>query len=149
MTTNTKKAVARRPTIIGREFRVDTIRFLIATRVEKPRGNTPVIDAGAWMDLSGHLDEPIQASTEIGLAIHAEADWKPGPIPPPSIGGIIQLRPNVKAVVSIPVQEFNLSWSLATSGHLKYCHFACTEPKRHHAAIVSVTFSSRSDAEAE
>ena len=143
----TKKAKLGRPAILGREFRVQSCMFYISTRAEKPRGSEPTIESGAWIELSGECDEPILGSCGITLTLHPEAKWAPGPRPPPSIGGIIQFRPQLQAVVHIPVAEFDRAWSLGVAGHLKFGYFACTEPRNRYSAIVSIALTNKSEAD--
>jgi hypothetical protein len=58
------------------------------------------------------------------------------------VGAIIQLRPHVQAVVALPNADFDRTWSLAITGHLRFCWIAFTEPIRRFAHVVSVSFSS-------
>ena len=43
--------------------------------------------------------------------------------------------------------HFDHVWSLATSGHLRYCYLAFPEPKRGSAVIVSASFFSEGEEE--
>lgn len=141
------KSKVGRPAIISREFRVTSLIFYVSTHADKPRGREPEIASGAWIDVHGEYDEPILDARSVTMTLHPEAKWTPGPNPPPSIGGIVQFRPHLQAVVHLPIAEFDRAWSLAISGHLKFCYFACTEPRKRYSAIVSVAMSNRSEDE--
>jgi hypothetical protein len=41
--------------------------------------------------------------------------------------------------------DFDRVWALATSGQLRYCRLALTEPRRRSALIVSVSFSKEAE----
>jgi hypothetical protein len=68
---------------------------------------------------------------------------EPGTSNPPSVGAIIQLRPHIQAVIRLASADFGRLWSLATSGRLRYCWMAFTEPYRQSALVVSVSFSNK------
>jgi hypothetical protein len=65
------------------------------------------------------------------------------------VGAIIQVRPQLRAVVAIPDADFDRLWLLAASGQLKFCHLAFTEPYRNSALVVSVSFSNQSEQDDE
>jgi hypothetical protein len=90
----------------------------------------------------GTADEPIRDVRKIVITLHPEDREEPGTSNPPSVGAIIQLRPHVQAVVALPHADFDRAWSLATSGHLRFCWLAFTEPHRRSALVVSVSFAS-------
>ena len=39
------------------------------------------------------------------------------------------MKPRIQAVIGLPTVHFDRVWALATSGFLRYCWMAFTEPK--------------------
>ena len=132
---------------MAREMRVSSVAFSVSTHAEKPRGAAPARESGAWLDLEGTLNEPLRGVSSATLTLHLEAEWHRGTLGPPSIGGIIGLKPHIQCVIGVPNDDFDRVWLIASAGHLKFCHIAFTEPERRHAFIVSTSFSSRSEYE--
>jgi hypothetical protein len=83
------------------------------------------------------------------ISIQCESDPVPETSGQVALGAIIQFRPTLQSVVSIPAADFDRVWWLAVGGGLKYCYLAFTEPYRRHSLIVRASFSNRSDDESE
>ena len=132
---------------MAREMRVSSVAFFVSTHAEKPHGAEPLRESRAWLDLEGTLDEPLRGVSSATMALHPEAEWHRGTVGPPSIGGIIGLKPHIQCVVGLPDDDFDRVWLTATAGHLGFCHFAFTEPERRHAFIVSASFSNKGEYE--
>jgi len=133
--------------IMAREMRVSSVAFSVSIHAEKPRGAEPARESRAWLDLEGTLNEPLRGVSSATMTLHPEAEWHRGTLGPPSIGGIIGLKPHIQCVVGVPNDDFDRVWLIASAGHLKFCHIAFTEPERRHAFIVSTSFSSKSEYE--
>jgi hypothetical protein len=105
------------------------------------------VESGPWLEVNGDFDDPIRDVRSMAVSVHPESEWQPGTLGPPSIGGIIQFRPRLQAVVGIPTADFDRVWGLAMAGHLKFCRLAFTEPHRRYSWIVSGSFSNKSENE--
>lgn len=144
-----KKIRRTRAAIMSRKLRVSSMAFSVWNRADKPRGEDPRLEFRSWFEIIGACDKPMREAESMTLAVHPESEWSNGTNGPPSIGSIIQFRPLVQAVIGIPTADFDRAWMMATSGYLKYCHVAFTELQRRFSFIVSASFSSQSEVEAE
>ena len=134
-----------RATIMAREVRVSSLALHVSTRADKPRGGVPTVESGSWLEVTGEIDKPVREVGTMAVTVLPMVSEEPGASVPPSIGSIIQVRPTLTAVVSVPVADFDRVWSMAISGHLNYVHVVFTEPDRRSALIVSVAFSNKSE----
>ena len=142
-----KKRGRRKPStvVIGREVRVTSVQAYVGTRAEKPRSEPPRIESRPWLVVSGEIEEPVRDVRQVKISVHVEATTDPRTTEPTSVGWIIGLKPCMHAVVDVSVADFAYVWSLAVSGHLRYCRLAFTEPVRGSAPIVTAQFSNRSE----
>lgn len=140
-----QKQRPRRPSLMSRELRVTSTLFYISAGAEKPRGLEPVLTSNAWLELMGEIEEPVRNVSKMSLTVHPQEKWERAPLGPPSIGGIIQFKPHLHGLIYVPFFEFQLSWSTATSGQLKFVHLAFTEPQSRHSFIVSTLFATKSE----
>ena len=142
-----KRTKSRRslPTILAREIHVASTTFHVFVHAVKPRGGTPTVESSPHLEMSGRFAEPIRGVQTMNVSVHADETGEPGRSAPPSIGGILQVLPELQVVVRVPIANFDRLWSLATAGLLKYVRVAFTEPYRRHALVVSVQFSNKSE----
>lgn len=85
---------------------------------------------------------------EFQVSVHRHDHDRPSENPP-SVGAITQVRPHIHAVVWMPAPYFEDTWEMASSGALRYCWMAFTEPKRGWAVVLSASFSNEQEKEAE
>jgi hypothetical protein len=109
--------------------------------VTSDRGIPPSIESSSYLTLKGKMDEAVRDTADIEFHVHRDDRTEPGPARPASVGAIIQTRPHVSVVVSIPTGEFDRLWLLAATGHLRHGHFAFTKPRYNSAKVVSVGWS--------
>ena len=64
-----------------------------------------------------------------------------GPARPASVGAIINVRPEVNAVVPFRAADFPEVWALALSGQLKYGYVTFAKPHYGRAFVINVSFS--------
>jgi hypothetical protein len=136
-----RKRQESRPVILSRQVRITTIDACVRVRAEKPRGLPAERCSHPCLELQGLADEPLRDVHEFSIHLHVDDSKEPGPALPPAVGAIIQVRPQVQAVIGLTSADFDRVWTLATSGHLRYSRLAFTEPRRRTALIVSASFS--------
>jgi hypothetical protein len=127
--------------ILGRQVSVQSVAAYISCHAEKPRGLPPRYEGGPWLSVRGTLDEPVRDVREIVIGVRPEDRDGPSTSNRPSVGAIIQTQPKVHAVVGLRTADFDRVWTMATTGQLRYCWLAFTEPYRRSALVVSVQFS--------
>lgn len=127
--------------ILSRQLEVRSVAMHVSRIAVKSRGSPPTFEGGPWLEIRGGTAEPIRDIQEIVVSVNVDAREEPGPSNPPSVGAIIQLHPQVHAVVGLPPADFASAWAMATSGQLRYCWMAFTRPHRRSALVVSVSFS--------
>jgi hypothetical protein len=131
-----------RAEIISRTIRVDAVETSVNARIDKRRGEDPRLDCVASLSLRGRMLEPI--GDVLACRVQVSPDDRQGPPTggPPTIGAIIQVRPDVVAVIRIPPPLFNQAWVMATAGQIRSCDLAFTKLVRGMATVVSMYVSS-------
>lgn len=136
-----KRPTSARRAILGRQIQVQSVAVHLSRRAEKPRGSPPIFEGGPWLEVRGIVEESVRGVRNVVITVDIDDREEPRASDPPSVGAIIQLRPQVQAVVGLPSADFDRVWALATSGRLRYCWMAFTELYRQSAVVVSVSFS--------
>ena len=136
-----KRPTATRRALLGRQIQVQSAAVHVSRRADKPRGSPPIFEGGPWLEVRGIAEEPARDVRDVVINVHVDDREEPGASNPPSVGAIVQLRPCIQAVIGLASADFDRVWSLATSGRLRYCWIAFTEPYRQSALVVSVSFS--------
>jgi len=132
-----------RPEILARLVRIDSVDASVSVHVDEPRGLPPRRCCRDWLELRGESEEALRDVRQFLVSLHVDERDEPGPARPPAVGAIIQIRPRIQAVIGMAGTTFDRLWALATSGQLRYCRLAFTEPRRGSALIVSAEFSSQ------
>lgn len=127
--------------MLPRSAEIQSIDYRVHLRVDEPRGYEPEIEGSSWLELTGTMDEPVRDINSVVFSIHPTDRTEPGRKMPRSVGAIIQIRPNLLAVLGFPHADFDRIWSLALSGQLKYGHLTFTKPHYSKALIVNASFS--------
>jgi hypothetical protein len=124
-----------------RSVEISAFEARVSLQAERPRGEQPRVETDAWLVLKGLADEPVNEVRTVHIHLYAEERKEVGSARPPSVGAIIQTRPEVSAVVGLQHLDFDRIWSLATGGHLKHAHLVFTKPRRNKALVLSISFS--------
>jgi hypothetical protein len=133
-----------------REIRVEKVEMSVHLHRRTARGSQqPYLNCNSWLAIRGVADEPVLDVRAYVVSLQADDDEKPWPAYPAAVGGIMQVRPCIRGVVSLPTRAFERAWALASSGQLRYTHLSFTTPKRGAAFIVSASFSNASETEEE
>lgn len=143
-----KQRQGARRSLLMREICVLGVEPFVSTRAESVRGGGAFVESGSWINIEGELDEAVRGQCLAAISVHLATSDEVGTSMPPSIGAIINLRPRLHAVVSIPGTEFDHIWTMANTGTLKYCVLVFTEPFRRSALVTNAQFSNRSQNEA-
>ncbi len=136
-----KKRRKARPVIFARTIQITAAEASVFVHAEKPRGLPPELSGSRYLVLQGRTDEPLRGVHDFSFHLGVDDRKEPAPVVPPSIGAIIQVRPQVSAVIGVHGADFDRLWCLAASGHLSYSHLAFTAPRYGRAFIVSASFS--------
>ncbi len=136
-----KRRTARSQAMLARQIQVQSIAAHVDRRAHKPRGSPPTFEGGPWLQIRGTADEAVGNVNDVTISLHLDESDEPGPVQPPSVGAIIQIRPHIHAVVGLPAADFDRVWALAMSRQLGYCWLAFTEPYRGSAHIINISFS--------
>lgn len=136
-----RRATSKRQEILSRTIRVDSVHLSLSRRTEKPRGAAPYPENHCWIELHGEADEPVREIQRFVVSLYLEQQRELTAAAPSTVGGIIQVRPQVHAVVKLDSAFFDRTWTLAASEQLRFCWLAFTRPVRRFAEIVNVSFS--------
>ncbi|MHB2167785.1 hypothetical protein [Alsobacter sp. R-9] len=130
----------RKPTRRGRPEVLS--RHLIVDRSEVSLGTHPGArhfgPHSAYIQMVGHLDEPLTGVTEAQLQVSVSDDEDDK-----RVGAIIDVKPVVRLVIGTPTRQFDLLWAIAVANRCRSVHFAFTAPVRGSAHIVSWYASTR------
>jgi hypothetical protein len=105
------------------------------------RGEEPEIETSCWLELRGHLNEPVEGVAVVNLGMHPEDRLVVGTARPAAVGAIVQLKPEMHAVVRWTHADFDRLWALAAAGALKFTYMAFTRPRRGKSLIVAASCS--------
>ena len=118
-----------------------SVSFHVDLRASVPRGSESSIKSSSRLELSGTIDESVRDVHSIVFSVRPTDKTDPGPVLPPSVGAIIQIRPYVSFVIGFPTAAFDRIWSLALPGQLRYARLVFTKPHYNKALVVSTSFS--------
>jgi hypothetical protein len=131
--------------IISRTVAVASVRASAGVLAAHRRGEEPEIETRCWLELRGHLSEPVEGTTVVSLGMHPRDRLLVGSARPAPVGAIIQLKPEMQAVVTWTHRDFDRLWTLAAAGALKFAYLAFTTPRRGKSLIVSMSCSNERD----
>jgi hypothetical protein len=100
-------------------------------------------ESSRYLILESDFTEPLNAVTRVCLQVHPEAEPSLGARDMPSLGSIIQLKPQVQAAGTLTPEEFQSLLMLAGSGKLRSFRMVFQKPHYGHSLIASMSFSSR------
>lgn len=135
-----KKRRPSKPEILSRTVTIASFSATVRLHTVHHRHEEPFIEAKPWLELRGTLSEAIRDVRDIRISMYPEDDLLVGTARPASVGSIIQVRPDVSAVLTWPQREYDRLWSLALAGHLKFAYLAFTKPHYGSALVVSASF---------
>jgi hypothetical protein len=131
----------------GDEFLTRTVEVSSCTTrvhvgIDQPRGCEPMIESRPWIEAHGTADEPLGDDFDFAVNVQVDDDLRPGPLRPAGVGAIVQLRPQVTAVLGLPHADFDRLWSMAVTGRLRFVWLSTMKPRYGKARIRSASFSS-------
>jgi hypothetical protein len=132
----------RRDEILTRTVEVSSCTTSVHLGVDQPRSCDPMIESRPWIEARGTADEPLCGGQEFLFSVHVDDDLRPGPLRPAAVGAIIQIRPQVTAVLGLPSADFDRLWSMAVTGRLRFVWFSSATPRYRKARIFSASFAS-------
>jgi hypothetical protein len=100
-------------------------------------------ESSRYLILEGEFTEPLGGVTSFLLQLSPDPEPTVGAREIPSVGSVIQVKPNIQAVASLTPDEFHYLFLLASSGKLRSVYMAVQEPHYGRALIASFSFSSR------
>ncbi len=127
---------------LTRTVEVSSCAVRVHLGIDQPRGSEPMIESRPWIEARGTANEPLGDNLGFAVNVQVDDDQRPGPIRPAAVGTIIQLRPQVTAVLGLPHADFDRLWSMAVTGHLRFVWLSTTTPHYGKARIRSASFSS-------
>jgi hypothetical protein len=107
------------------------------------RGEEPEIETRCWLELRGRIGEPVEGVTLVNVTMHPEERLQVGTARPAAVGAIVQLKPEMQAVLGWTHTDFDRVWALAVARALKFARLAFTTPRRGKSLIVSASFSNK------
>ena len=78
--------------IISRTVAVASVRASAGVLAAHRRGEEPEIEAHFWLELRGHLSEPVEGTTVVSLGMHPRDRLLVGSARPAAVGAIVQLN---------------------------------------------------------
>jgi hypothetical protein len=139
-----KRSRGRGEDLVVREVAISSFRAHVSLGIaQKPK--PPQIKTNPWLALAGKMDEALRNIRDAIVRVHVDESREPGPARPASVGAIVQVRPEITAVVGLPQSEFDRVWTFVISGQLKYVRLVFTTPRHGTALIVAASFSNLPD----
>lgn len=117
-----------RPELLFRNLIVERSSLNLGTNPSSTR-NSP---HWAYIQMVGHLDEPLKGISDARLQVSASDDKTEK-----AVGAIIAIKPHVQFVVGMATRQFDLMWSLAVANRCKAVRLVFEAPKRGSALISS------------
>lgn len=132
----------RRQEIQYRHGLITDWRFDLHIQAERPRGGLAQRESRMYLELSGHLTEPLAGITQFSMLAFVSKEPKAGQGDVASVGSLTRIKPSIKGAVDLSVTEFQTLTQMASSQQLRSCYIAFQAPYRGHALLVSISFSS-------
>jgi hypothetical protein len=130
-----RRRKSRRDETLDRNVVISSIAPRFGIRMEDANDPDPLLEARPWLELRGHLLEPIRDVEAVKFSVWADPDWRVGTVRP-------SIRPTVEVICSLPSADFTYLWSLALSGRLTHAYMLFTKPRYSSASVSSLSFSS-------
>ena len=137
-----RRQVRRKEETFVRMVDVTSVSQRVSFYSTAPKGEAERVESHAALVIRGTMDAPVRTIHDIEITARAVERIEGGPLRPPCVGDINQVRPYVDACVWIPHVDFDRMWALALAGCLKHARLVFPKPHYNEAAIASISFSS-------
>jgi hypothetical protein len=127
--------------VLFRNIEIRSIRTLISLHIIDARTAKPLIGTSQSLQVRGAVDKPVRGVRDVVIRIGATDATNPGHSQPPRVGTVVQVRPQLTAVVAFPHATFDRLWSMALAGHLKHASIVFTKPQHRTARVEELSFS--------
>jgi hypothetical protein len=115
----------------------------VSVRRRDRRDPGVVPEADAWIKVHGQMDEPIEGQSEIEISIHGREEPRVSEPDRKSVGTVVQVRPYVHALVDMPAEMFDRTWTMVAGKSLTHVWISMTKPMKGMANVVSVSFTNQ------
>lgn len=138
-----KRATRKREELLVRQVEVTRAHAHINSLVRRRKGGGWEVDEGSWLRLEGQADEPIGDVSDVEISLRVEEKEATEGSSVACVGVVINVRPQVTAVVGLPPDNYSRAWTLAANDRLKYARLVFTKPHRGTAFVKSFSLSNQ------
>jgi len=97
--------------------------------------------------MRGRFSEALNGVSDFGVQVSGNPDPQLGSAEIRSVGSVVSTKPTVQAVVDLSENEFRALLAMADAQRLASCRICFDKPHYGKAPILSVSFSTRDDAD--
>src|SRR5437870_13845674 len=96
--------------VLFRYIEIRSIRTLVSVHIIDARTAKPLIGASQSLEMRGAADKPVRGVRDVVIRIGAADAANSGQSQPPRVGTVVQVRPQLTAVVAFPHATFDRVW---------------------------------------